>query len=75
MVELHLAKVAVEGSNPFARSSLRNERLRRSLATAWHASRGVTGRFFCGGVAQLAEQLTLNQRVRGSNPCASTILF
>ena len=52
MVELHLAKVVVEGSNPFARSIF----------------------LPCGGVAQLAEQLTLNQRVQGSSPCTSTIL-
>ena len=54
MVELHLAKVAVEGSTPFARSILF---------------------FFHGSVAQLVEQLTLNQRVWGSNPHAPTILF
>ena len=29
---------------------------------------------FCGGVAQLVEQLTLNQWVHGSNPCTPTIL-
>ena len=28
-----------------------------------------------GRIAQLAEQLTLNQRVQGSNPCAPTIFF
>ncbi len=61
VVELHVANVTVEGSNPFARSSLRTGRVR-----------GV----FCysGGVAQLAEQRTLNPRVQGSSPCASTTL-
>jgi hypothetical protein len=28
-----------------------------------------------GRIAQLVEQLTLNQRVQGSSPCAPTILF
>ena len=27
-----------------------------------------------GRIAQLAEQLTLNQRVQGSSPCAPTII-
>ena len=29
----------------------------------------------CGRIAQLAEQLTLNQRVRGSSPRAPTIKY
>jgi hypothetical protein len=28
-----------------------------------------------GRIAQLVEQLTLNQRVQGSSPCAPTITF
>jgi hypothetical protein len=32
-------------------------------------------RFGDGCVAQLVEQLTLNQRVQGSNPCTPTNLF
>ena len=28
-----------------------------------------------GRIAQLVEQLTLNQRVQGSSPCAPTIVF
>jgi len=52
VVELHLAKVDVEGSNPFARSNYLTEG--------------------AGGVAQLVEQLTLNQRVVGSSPSTST---
>ena len=60
MVECHLAKVIVEGSNPFARSIF----LFRS------GSRGG----YRGSVAQLVEQLTLNQRVQGSSPCTSTTL-
>ncbi len=58
LVECHLAKVIVEGSNPFARSIFR-------LAPA---------RFYRGSVAQLVEQLTLNQRVPGSSPGTSTSL-
>ncbi len=30
-------------------------------------------RYFDGRIAQLVEQLTLNQRVHGSSPCAPTI--
>ena len=48
VVELHLAKVDVEGSNPLARSNF-------------------------GSIAQLVEQLTLNQWVVGSNPPTPTI--
>ena len=55
VVELHLAKVVVEGSNPFARS--------------------ICFIKIAGGVAQLAEQLTLNQRVWGSSPHTSTSIF
>jgi hypothetical protein len=59
VVELHLAKVVVEGSNPFARSNY----FCQSFAV-----------YHDGSVAQLVEQLTLNQRVRGSSPRASTSL-
>ena len=58
LVECHLAKVIVEGSNPFARSIFL---LRSGFRTGHH-----------GSVAQLVEQLTLNQRVQGSSPCTST---
>ena len=33
------------------------------------------GLLFEGRIAQLVEQLTLNQRVQGSSPCAPTIPF
>ena len=51
MVELYLAKVDVEGSNPLARSIS-----------------------VYGSIAQLVEQLTLNQWVVGSSPTAPTII-
>ena len=60
MVECHLAKVIVEGSNPFARSIF----IFRAGSRFGHR----------GSVAQLVEQLTLNQRVQGSSPCTSTSL-
>jgi hypothetical protein len=34
---------------------------------------GLEGPDFDGRIAQLVEQLTLNQRVQGSSPCAPTI--
>jgi hypothetical protein len=34
---------------------------------------GLDGPDFDGRIAQLVEQLTLNQRVQGSSPCAPTI--
>jgi hypothetical protein len=61
VVERHLAKVRVEGSNPLARSIL-------FLVIAVSRSSG-------GSVAQLVEQLTLNQRVQGSSPCAPTTVI
>jgi hypothetical protein len=65
VVEPHLAKVVVEGSNPFARSIFFWSRYQNG---------GGPPHSQCGGVAQLAEQLTLNQRVLGSNPGTSTSL-
>ena len=50
MVEPHVANVTVEGSNPFARS-------------IYFCIIEYCSRSYFGGVAQLAEQLTLNQRV------------
>ena len=36
---------------------------------------GPRGKPQCGRIAQLVEQLTLNQRVLGSSPSASTTTF
>ena len=36
--------------------------------------RSPLGQRFWGRIAQLVEQLTLNQRVQGSSPCAPTII-
>ena len=51
-----------QGSFAKARGAFNSARLRR-----WIRSR------FDGRIAQLVEQLTLNQRVHGSSPCAPTI--
>ena len=39
------------------------------------SARAVFDKYGRGGLAQLAEQLTLNQRVAGSSPAASTIYY
>ena len=51
-----------QGSFAKAQGAFNSARLRR-----WMRSR------FDGRIAQLVEQLTLNQRVHGSSPCAPTI--
>src|SRR4029453_3803924 len=53
-------------------------RLRAGPARQWQSpllSRrlAITSRSNSGRIAQLVEQLTLNQRVQGSSPCAPTI--
>jgi hypothetical protein len=42
-----------------------------AFSSDWVSQHGTSDN--CGRLAQLVEQLTLNQRVAGSNPAASTI--
>ena len=73
LVECHLAKVDVDGSSPFARSKGRN--VGSNPTRPERAGRlGGLGHFqFSDGcVAQMVEQLTLNQWVAGSIPATPT---
>src|SRR5215469_17638040 len=57
-------------ARPLSRRGAGNTRRRRLAAPAWWSTWPQI--FRLGRIAQLVEQLTLNQRVQGSSPCAPT---